>query len=221
MIVRQLLRASLYAGVFRAWTGEAAETDDAGRVGFFFQEPFGVPESAPGERVLYRNGLGFAGMAGDAAQFVLGERPPAGGPLVGRSVAVFYVGSVDDGASWRRLPFVTRGVIDEPQLFAGQFGFKVVAPTYDAPVETWSSEEHQRAWPGDRFFSQVKALEKGVAGIWWPTVPDFNPHHVYKRQVSRLDKPTSGSPTSNPGAQVVGGVSVALRPAASRPRPGR
>ena len=216
MKVHQLLRANLYSGVLRAWTGDGE---------LQIEEPFpALPEAndPPSDTLpKYRDGLGFEGIQDGQARFTLRGQSIVGTPLGGRKAVVFYVGSDDGAPPFRVLPIVTQGLLDSPKLYAGEFSVGLVPPRYDRPVETWSNEEHQADYPGDTFFSQRKALEKGVS-TWWPQVPPYHPQHRYRLQTVRTAvKRTRGQPTASPGVRLVAGKDVALRPSLLRLVPGR
>ena len=220
MHVEQLFRATLDHGTVRVWTGAVALED--------FEEPFGVPSTEPGETVDYLPGLGFSGVIDGQVRFTMGGELLRGAyptPLGGRGVTLFYVGSETGGPPWRRIPFVTQGILDSPRLYAGAFSVAVVPPRYDAPVERWSAEEHQADHPGDTFFSQMKALSRGLQGVWWPNVPRYNRREQYDiRRIPGKGAPgveTAGAPLGTPGVRQVGGQAVPLTVAPAPGRPGR
>ena len=214
MTVHQLFRANLDHGELRVWTGDGDLT---------FDEPFGIPSSEPGAEHVYRGGAGFAGVVEGEVRFTLSGQQLRGTPLGGRRVTLFYVGSDDGAPPWRRIPFVTQGLLDSPMLYAGEFSVGIVPPRYDRPPETWSNEEHQRDFPGDLFFSQMKALAKGIRGIWFPDVPhysgkaDYNTRALQGRQADESRGPTLGTP----GVRFVAGREQRLAAAVAPLPPGR
>ena len=206
MMVRQLLRAALDHAVVRLATGN-------GDVQFW--EPFGIPESEAGGEATYRGGADFEGVVAGKVRFTLAAdvmrgREPT--PLGGRQVVVFYVAS-SDGATWKPLPFTTRALLDSPVLEGGRFSVGLTPPRWDLAPEQWSNDAHQASAPGDTFFSQMKALAQGIRGIWFPTVPDYNPGEDYNIRAVAGESAESraasrGNPLDAPGVRQVSGTAV-------------
>ena len=115
-----------------------------------------------------------------------------------------------------------RGVLDNAKVYDGQFTVEIVPPRYDAPAETWDNETYQRDNPGDTLLTQMKALSRGVDGVWFPDVPEFNEGQDFGRQ--RLwQEPVEkqGARLSTPGSFLKDGRVVKIPLAASQAAPGR
>ena len=209
--VFQLLRANLDSGLLRVWTGDGD---------YEFDEPFGVPESEPGKTATYVSGAGLAEVTDGRARFVMRGEFMTGTPVTGRQVVVWYVGSESGEPPFTRLPLVVRGLLERPQLYRGEYTVDVVPAVYERYAAKWSNEEHQAEFPGDTFFSQQKALERGALS-WWPNPPVYNPAGHYGRGLARRPNVTTRGPaTGQPGRGFRGGADVLLTPAASSARPG-
>lgn len=169
MNVYVAFRAQLDSGLLRAWSGPGELTID---------EPFTPEGVSPGGSATFRPGAAL--LAGAAGRLAFGMDGDAlvGTPVVGRVVDVFSIGEDDDG---RRvvLPFVRRGLLDNPTLQGGAYTVSVTPRAYPKPTELWSHEAQARLHPGDALFSQQRALAKGIEGIHFPDVPNFDPQGEY------------------------------------------
>ena len=163
MTLRYLVRAQLDHGVVRTWTGTGEVEID---------EPIAEDGSAPGGAGKYTDGAFMLRFLNNALTFGVRGRGLVGTPVGGRIVDVFALGEMDDGER-RLLPTVHRGVLSTPILEAGEYRVSVVPRVYVAAAQQWSHEEQDRLRPGDTFFSQMRALAKGINGIHFPGVPNF------------------------------------------------
>lgn len=162
MNVYAAIRARLDYGLLRAWTGPGTLTLD---------EPFAPDGTEPGASAAeYAPGAGM--LTGADGRLAFSGLAFSGPNVTGRLVDVFSVGE-DDAGKRRLLPFVRRGLLDNLTLTAGVYTVTVAPRTYPAVGEQWSHEEQKRRHQGDTYFSQMKALAKGLEGIHFPDVPNF------------------------------------------------
>lgn len=228
MEVKMFFRAVLDSGIVRAWTGKGD---------FDIDEPFAPDGTAPGETgVTYTEGIRYLGTDDNSVRFGMSGEGLRNVPVVGYVVDVFSAGFLDDG-TWKLLPFVRRGLLDNPMVEAGVYTVSIVPRVYPAPGSMWSHEEHERETKtdtrdGDTFFSQMRALSKGINGIHFPGVPTFREERDYdnrfvQQPASRPGKAGSsgsgltGTPVrGEPGVALVGAASVRLPSARSRLRRG-
>ena len=210
MEVKLLVRAVLDSGVLRAWTGEGA---------YELDEPFKPDGSSPGDTGVYTDGAVLLEGADATVRFGLRGRGLTATPVVGRVVDVFSVGFLDDGTS-KRLPFVRRGLLDAPMLVGGEYSVSIAPRAYQAHGGQWSHEEHMRDHPGDKFFSQTRALAKGLRGIHFPGVPNFEEDGNYDIRAVQQPKELGGRrravPRGNPDAGLSRTAAALVRLPASR-----
>ena len=214
MEVRHLVRAVLHSGILRVWTGVGDHAID---------EPFKPDGSAPGDTGTYTSDVKLIGVAGATMRFGYRGRGLVGTPVVGRVVDVFMVGRRPDDDDWVLLPGVRRGLLDNPMLEGGVYSVEVGVRRYPVAGEQWSHEEHERAYPGDTFFSQARAIAKGINGIHFPGVPNFDPDGEYDTRALQQpigrpggagspDDGLSGTPiTRRPGVVLEPGSTALLR----------
>ena len=211
MEVRHFFRAVLDSGVLRVWTGVGEHT---------LAEPF-APDGSPGSDGVYSDGAALLGVVDSTMRFGLRGRSLAATPVVGRIVDVFVAGRVED-TRWKLLPFVRRGLLDSPILEGGEYSVEVAPRTYTRPAAQWSHEEHERTHEGDTYFSQGRALAKGINGIHFPQVPNFEQTGLYPRAVQQpIGRPGGrGSPdaglTATPKPKTAGIAAVPGSPASVR-----
>lgn len=191
MEVKHFLRAVLDSGILRTWTGNGD---------FEINEPFKPDGSAPGdEGATYTDGASYLGARGSTASFAMRGGNLINVPVGGRVVDVFSAGFFDDG-TWKLLPFVRRGLLDAPTLTGGVYAVSIIPRTWQAPSSRWAQEEHVRQYPEDRFFSQVRALSKGIKGIHFPGVPHFREDGNYdNRYISQPVGSQSGAGSPDSG----------------------
>lgn len=202
MEVRLFVRMVLDSGILRTWTGHGD---------FEIDEPFTPAGVAPGDSATYTDGASLLQAADATFRFGMRGRALTAVPVVGRIVDVFAAGFLDDG-TWKLLPFRRRGLLNDPQLVGGEYSVAIVPRTYRAAASVWSHEEHKREHPGDAFFSQVRALAKGIDGIHFPGVPNFEEDGNY--DVRAVQQPANvgggrravprGSPDSGLSRQTAG-----------------
>ena len=214
MEVRHLVRAVLHSGILRVWTGVGDHVID---------EPFKPDGSAPGETATYTSDVKLVGVADARLRFGFRGRGLMGTPVVGRVVDVFMVGRRPDDDDWLLLPGVRRGLLDNPMLEGGVYTVEVGPRRYPMAGEQWSHEEHERAYPGDTFFSQARAIAKGINGIHFPGVPNFDPDGEYDTRALQQpigrpggagspDDGLEGVPNLNVPGEVSAPGSAALKP---------
>ena len=222
MEVRYFFRAVLDSGVLRVWTGVGEYT---------LAEPF-APDGGTGADGVYTDGAALLGVVDSTMRFGMRGRSLTATPVVGRVVDVFVAGRIEKD-KWKLLPFVRRGLLNNPILEGGEYSVEVAPRTYIAPATQWSHEEHERDHEGDTYFSQLRALAKGINGIHFPQVPNFNCDGEYPRAIQQpIGRPGGrGSPdsglTATPKTSTAGVVGIpgsasrrALTGAAARIRPG-
>ena len=181
MEVAWFVRAVLDSGMLRVWTGNGD---------YELAEPFGPDGTAPGDTATYNGGVRLIGIADAQLRFAMADRGLLGTPVVGRVVDIFLAGRMD-GQDWQVLPGVRRGLLDSPQLAAGEYSVSVAPRRYPRGGRQWSHEEHERDNPDDTFFSQVRALAKGINGIHFPGVPNFREDGEYDSRA--IQKPIGRS----------------------------
>ena len=169
MTLHYLMRAQLDHGLIRAWTGHGSTT---------ITEPIALDGSVPGEEATYTDGAYLVSVGNNTVTFGFDGRAMVGTPVGGRTVDLFALGVPDDGDA-RVLPAIRRGILTAPMLNAGVYTVTVAPRTYAAAEQQWSHEEQDRLHEGDTFLSQMRALSKGIQGIHFPEVPNFEPSGDY------------------------------------------
>ena len=86
-------------------------------------------------------------------------------------VTVRLVYSDDGGVTWQNVARFFRGVISRPQLSGGIYTVEI--STYQDELDrgyelTWSDEEQQTAYSGDKGFEHLKTIDDGVDFRWPP-----------------------------------------------------
>ena len=199
---RLCVRMELDKGILRVWTGNGSVD---------------IKETLTDSTETYSDGATLMEGQGDALRFGLRGLGLMGTPVTGRNAVVYTIGSRDEGESWTVLPFIRQGLLSSPQLSEGVYSVEVSPPVYVAPPKLWNHEAHISANPGDSFFSQMRALAKGIDGIHFPDVPPYRRNAQYNilavstppsASISKPGNPDTGlggaSSPKNPGVVVVG-----------------
>ena len=188
MTLRYLVRAQLDHGVVRAWTGTGDLTID---------EPIALDGKVPGAEGVYRAGAALIGTRNNSVAFGFRGKAMVGTPVGGRTVDVFLVAETDEGEH-HLLPTTHRGILSAPTIEQGTYTVSIVPRVYAAPAQQWSQEEQTRLHANDFFFSQMRALAKGIQGIHFPDVPNFREDGDYDRRA--VNKPSGDTGRGSPQA---------------------
>ena len=189
MTIRYLVRAQLDHGVLRTWTGTGTVEID---------EPLALDGTAPGaDAQPYTDGAFMVSVLNNAVTVGMNGRDLVNTPVGGRTVDLFLLAETDDGER-RLLPTVRRGVLSTPTLEDGMYKVSIVPRVYVAASQQWSHEEQDRLHKGDTFFSQMRALAKGINGIHFPGVPNFREDGDYNRRA--IAKPEGDTGRGSPDA---------------------
>ena len=89
-----------------------------------------------------------------------------------KKATVWWIFSLDGGASWNRAPLKSIGQLSSPLMQDGVLGVEVETIRGDVDhgtVRQWSHEDQQRRFPDDKGFEDLRELaQQGVDTTWPP-----------------------------------------------------